>query len=107
MDVGVGGAGFASQARGAFVGFGAGDFAVVALNAQGFIDQQHVGGAEDRAVDLYVLERAVTAAHAGAAGDAIFAAVLAAYKSSSRAWCSTLNKFAEVRLRGRKRSMVG
>ena len=39
--------------------------------------------------------------------DAIFAAVLAAYKSSSRAWCSTLNKFAEVRLRGRKRSMVG
>lgn len=63
--------------------------------------------AEDRAVDLYVLERAVTAAHAGAAGDAIFAAVLASYKSSSRGWCSTLNKFAEVRLRGRKRSMVG
>lgn len=67
----------------------------------------HSNLAEDRAVDLYVLERAVTAAHAGAAGDAIFAAVLAAYKSSSRAWCSTLNKFAEVRLRGRKRSMVG
>lgn len=62
--------------------------------------------AEDKAVDLYVLERAFTSAHA-AHGVELFEACLEAYKSASRMWSSTLNKFAEVRLRGRKRSMVG
>ena len=62
--------------------------------------------AEDKAVDLYVLERAFTSAHAST-GDELFAACLEAYKKTSRYWCSTLNKFAEVRMRGRKRSMVG
>ena len=62
--------------------------------------------AEDKAVDLYVLERAFTSAHAEH-GEELFAACLEAYKATSRAWSSTFNKFAEVRLRGRKRSMVG
>jgi TP53 regulating kinase and related kinases len=95
------------------------------------------GTAEDKAVDLFVLERALTAAHATTAGgggdgggggaadgegsnnpppkhgpaahcpDALFASVLASYRHHSRHWRGTLAKFAEVRLRGRKRSMVG
>jgi TP53 regulating kinase-like protein len=68
----------------------------------------HTTLAEDRAVDLYVLERALAAAHAGdGAADALFDAVKAAYRHHARCWCAVLNKFAEVRLRGRKRSMVG
>lgn len=62
--------------------------------------------AEDRAVDLYVLERALDAAHADAEG-ALFAGVKSSYRQHARCWCAVLNKFAEVRLRGRKRSMVG
>ena len=67
----------------------------------------HTTLAEDRAVDLYVLERALAAAHAGDDADALFDAVKAAYRHHARCWCAVLNKFAEVRLRGRKRSMVG
>ena len=61
---------------------------------------------EDRAVDLYVLERAFLSAHASR-GIALFEAFVESYRSHSRNWCSTLNRLAEVRLRGRKRSMVG
>lgn len=61
--------------------------------------------AEDKGVDLYVLERAITAAHPSHAG--LFDEILAVYKKHSRYWNPTLNKFAEVRARGRKRSMVG
>lgn len=32
---------------------------------------------------------------------------MAAYKLTSRQWSASFNKFAEVRLRGRKRSMIG
>jgi TP53 regulating kinase-like protein len=61
---------------------------------------------EDKAVDLYVLERAITSAHASS-GAGLFDAVLAAYKAKSRGWSATMNRFAEVRMRGRKRAMVG
>ncbi|KAK9840951.1 hypothetical protein WJX81_002223 [Elliptochloris bilobata] len=61
--------------------------------------------AEDKAVDLYVLERAFTSAHASCGP--LFEDVLASYRQHSRLWCPTLNKFAEVRMRGRKRAMVG
>jgi len=61
---------------------------------------------EDRAVDLYVLERAFTSAHAEQGGE-LFAAFIESYRKNSKNWCSTLNRFAEVRMRGRKRSMVG
>mmetsp|Transcript_15384 Transcript_15384/g.46444 ORF Transcript_15384/g.46444 Transcript_15384/m.46444 type:complete len:237 (-) Transcript_15384:231-941(-) len=62
--------------------------------------------AEDKAVDLYVLERAFISAHS-ADGDGLWEVVLASYKASSKWWNPTLNKFAEVRMRGRKRAMVG
>lgn len=60
---------------------------------------------EDKAVDLYVLERALLSLHSST-GD-IMELILAAYKKSSKLWSSTLNKLAQVRLRGRKRLMVG
>lgn len=61
--------------------------------------------AEDKAVDLYVLERAISSAHS--ARGTLFQAILDEYRRVSRHWTPTLQKFAEVRLRGRKRSMVG
>ncbi|XP_057517525.1 uncharacterized protein LOC130798519 [Amaranthus tricolor] len=60
---------------------------------------------EDKAVDLYVLERALISMHSSC-GD-VMEKLLAAYRKSSKQWCSTLNKLAQVRQRGRKRSMVG
>ncbi|CAD7696580.1 unnamed protein product [Ostreobium quekettii] len=60
---------------------------------------------EDKGVDLYVMERAFTSAHAGLEG--AFERVLEAYKGASKYWSSVLNRFAEVRMRGRKRTMVG
>ena len=36
-----------------------------------------------------------------------FEKVLEAYRRASRQWSATLNRFAEVRMRGRKRAMVG
>eukprot|EP00887_Chlorella_sp_A99_P004781 scaffold4.g4781.t1 len=57
---------------------------------------------EDRAVDLYVLERAFTAAHAEAGAQLFDQArgpggggVLQAYRRASRFWSATLNRFAE------------
>jgi TP53 regulating kinase and related kinases len=61
---------------------------------------------EDRAVDLYVLERAFLSAHA-MEGAALFEEFTETYRRTSRNWCATLNRLADVRLRGRKRSMVG
>uniref|UniRef100_A0A0D6QWA4 non-specific serine/threonine protein kinase n=1 Tax=Araucaria cunninghamii TaxID=56994 RepID=A0A0D6QWA4_ARACU len=60
---------------------------------------------EDKAVDLYVLERALLSMHSSNGN--IMERVLASYKKSSKQWSATLNKLAEVRLRGRKRTMVG
>ncbi|CAI5472656.1 unnamed protein product [Closterium sp. Yama58-4] len=61
--------------------------------------------AEDKAVDLYVLERALISLHSSN-GD-IMSAVLTSYRHHSRFWSATLNKLGQVRLRGRKRAMVG
>uniref|UniRef100_A0A7N0TN58 non-specific serine/threonine protein kinase n=1 Tax=Kalanchoe fedtschenkoi TaxID=63787 RepID=A0A7N0TN58_KALFE len=60
---------------------------------------------EDKAVDLYVLERALLSMHSSC-GD-VMELILAAYRKSSKQWSSTMNKLAEVRQRGRKRTMVG
>lgn len=49
---------------------------------------------EDRAVDLYVLERSFTSAHA-ADGESMFEEFITAYRRSSQNWSSTFNKFAE------------
>ncbi|GAB4841628.1 hypothetical protein Ancab_022342 [Ancistrocladus abbreviatus] len=48
---------------------------------------------EDKAVDLYVLERALLSMHSPCGN--VMDRVLAAYKKSSRQWSSTLNKLAQ------------
>lgn len=60
---------------------------------------------EDKAVDLYVLERALLAMHSSCGN--VMDKILSAYRKSSKQWSSTMNKLAQVRQRGRKRTMVG
>ncbi|KAH7333898.1 kinase-like domain-containing protein [Rhizoctonia solani] len=61
---------------------------------------------EDKAVDLYVLERAFTSTHPQSEG--MFNQVLQAYERvSGSAWKNIKRRLDDVRLRGRKRSMVG
>jgi len=62
--------------------------------------------AEDKAVDLYVLERAFASTHPDSTP--LFASVLGAYEARlGDHWPPVKRKLDEVRLRGRKRSMVG
>uniref|UniRef100_A0A0W0FLL0 non-specific serine/threonine protein kinase n=1 Tax=Moniliophthora roreri TaxID=221103 RepID=A0A0W0FLL0_MONRR len=62
--------------------------------------------AEDKAVDLYVLERAFSSTHPDS--EPMFASVLAAYeKRMEKEWAPIKLRLVDVRLRGRKRSMVG
>jgi len=60
---------------------------------------------EDRAVDLYVLERAFGSTHPSA--EALFGEVLKAYGDSFKGAAVVLRKLEDVRMRGRKRSMIG
>jgi len=61
---------------------------------------------EDKAVDLYVLERAFGSTHPDS--EPMFASVLAAYEEKmGKEWSGIKKRLDEVRLRGRKRSMVG
>lgn len=60
---------------------------------------------EDRAVDLYVLERAFGSTHPRA--ERLFKEVLAAYGKSFKGANVVLKKLEDVRMRGRKRSMIG
>jgi TP53 regulating kinase-like protein len=60
---------------------------------------------EDRAVDLYVLERAFGSTHPRA--ESLFTEVLGAYGKSFKGAYAVLKKLEEVRMRGRKRSMIG
>ncbi|CAK7351415.1 unnamed protein product [Dovyalis caffra] len=59
---------------------------------------------EDKAVDLYVLERALLSMHSSCGN--VMDRILAGYRKSSKQWSSTLNKLAQVRQRGRKRTMI-
>ena len=64
--------------------------------------------AEDKGVDLYVLERALLSTHPNT--EVLFAAVLDSYKEAygnESAVKEVIAKFEEVRMRGRKRTMVG
>lgn len=61
--------------------------------------------AEDKAVDLYVLERALDASHPRLEG--AMDGILAAYKGASGKAAQTLARLEDVRRRGRKRSMLG
>lgn len=62
---------------------------------------------EDKAVDLYVLERAFASTHPDS--EPMFSAVLDAYARglTAKEWKTTKSRLDEVRMRGRKRSMVG
>jgi len=61
---------------------------------------------EDKAVDLYVLERAFASTHP--ASQPLFASVLKAYHTKmGRDWGAVSKRLDDVRLRGRKRSMIG
>ncbi|GIJ88027.1 serine/threonine-protein kinase bud32 [Aspergillus pseudoviridinutans] len=60
---------------------------------------------EDRAVDLYVLERAFGSTHPRT--EPFFEEVLNGYKESYKGASSALKRLEEVRMRGRKRSMIG
>ena len=60
---------------------------------------------EDRAVDLYVLERAFASTHPRA--ERLFGHVLESYKHTFKKAHSVLVKLEDVRMRGRKRSMLG
>ena len=61
--------------------------------------------AEDKGVDLYVLERAILSSHPNTEG--FFQQVLSEYQCSSTKAASVISKLDEVRMRGRKRTMVG
>ncbi|KAI9784643.1 MAG: serine/threonine-protein kinase bud32 [Geoglossum umbratile] len=60
---------------------------------------------EDKAVDLYVLERAFISTHPKAEG--LFKEVLRSYGESYKGAKVVLRRLEDVRMRGRKRSMVG
>lgn len=60
---------------------------------------------EDKAVDLYVLERAFAATHPAA--EELFKEVLDAYGESYKGAKGVLKRLEGVRMRGRKRSMLG
>eukprot|EP00038_Savillea_parva_P025253 m.46897 g.46897 ORF g.46897 m.46897 type:complete len:230 (-) comp6817_c0_seq1:136-825(-) len=62
--------------------------------------------AEDKAVDLYVLERALSSTHPQS--EPLFDAILQAYAPDDNpAAVAVIKKLEEVRARGRKRSMLG
>ncbi|CAK7219544.1 serine/threonine-protein kinase bud32 [Sporothrix curviconia] len=60
---------------------------------------------EDRAVDLYVLERAFGSTHPRA--EALFEEVIKEYGKTFKQSLPVLRKLEDVRMRGRKRSMLG
>lgn len=60
---------------------------------------------EERAVDLYVLERAFGSTHPRA--ECVFHELLDAYRETHKQAPGVLKKLEEVRMRGRKRSMLG
>lgn len=60
---------------------------------------------EDRAVDLYVLERAFGSTHPRT--EPFFASLLQGYRESYKGAGPALKRLEDVRMRGRKRSMVG
>lgn len=68
----------------------------------GFLDHS----AEDKGVDLYVLERALISTHPDS--EPLFKIILESYsKANKKDGKETLKKLDEIRLRGRKRSMAG
>lgn len=60
---------------------------------------------EDKGVDLYVLEKAFLSTHPNT--EKLFKKLLKTYAASSNKASAVIRKLDEVRMRGRKRSMVG
>lgn len=60
---------------------------------------------EDRAVDLYVLERAIGSTHPRS--EPFMEELVHGYRESHRGATTTLKRLEDVRMRGRKRSMLG
>ena len=60
---------------------------------------------EDKAVDIYVLERAFASTHPHS--DHIVKRVIEAYRQKSRTQGGVLERLDQVRIRGRKREMIG
>ncbi|KAM6248735.1 EKC/KEOPS complex subunit TP53RK [Porphyrio hochstetteri] len=60
---------------------------------------------EDKGVDLYVLEKAFLSTHPDT--EAMFKTLLKTYAATSKKSGPVIKKLDEVRLRGRKRSMIG
>ena len=60
---------------------------------------------EDKGVDLYVLEKAFLSTHPNSQD--LFDKILAGYCSAARSQKVVMSKLSEIRMRGRKRSMVG
>ncbi|KAI8504757.1 TP53 regulating kinase [Branchiostoma belcheri] len=60
---------------------------------------------EDKGVDLYVLEKAFLSTHPNT--ETLFRVILKSYTKHSRKAKDVIKKLDEVRLRGRKRTMVG
>ena len=64
------------------------------------------GSAEDKGVDLYVLERALLSTHPNT--EWLFQEICDSYKKSSGSQAGEIvKKFEDIRMRGRKRTMVG
>lgn len=62
--------------------------------------------AEDKGVDLYVLEKAFVSTHPNT--ERLFEAILTSYRDAhGKGADSVLKKLEDVRLRGRKRVMIG
>ncbi|NWS71481.1 PRPK protein, partial [Crotophaga sulcirostris] len=61
--------------------------------------------AEDKGVDLYVLEKVFLSTHPD--NEAMFKVLLKSYAATSKKSGPVIKKLDEVRLRGRKRSMIG
>lgn len=60
---------------------------------------------EDRAVDMYVMERAIETTHASS--DVLLHLIYNTYKNVNVVGNKTMTKLNEVRARGRKKSMIG
>lgn len=61
--------------------------------------------AEDKGVDLYVLEKAFLSTHPNS--ESLFSTLMKSYERHSKNPKPVLAKFEEVKMRGRKRTMVG
>ncbi|CAH1783431.1 unnamed protein product [Owenia fusiformis] len=69
-----------------------------------FIDNSQTE--EDKGVDLYVLERALLSTHPNT--EALFDVIIQGYKEENQQGAAeVIKKYEEVRMRGRKRTMVG